>query len=88
MDYTQEQLVALANNIKDLDDQRKALVAEIKEAKDLFCEEHKTKKKPLNGALKNYFSWLKDRAKWLEEVNEMDQITDVMVGEKVVPESI
>jgi tRNA A37 N6-isopentenylltransferase MiaA len=86
MDYTQEQLVALAENIKDLDDQRKALVAEIKEAKDIFCEEHNTKKRPLNSAIKNYFAWLKDRSKWLEEVNETDQLIDVMTGEKVVPE--
>ena len=86
MAYTQEELVALADNIKDMETQKKALSKDISEAKDLFCEEHDVKKKPLTAAIKQYFAWQKDRATWLQDVNEQDQLVDVLTGEKVVLE--
>ena len=83
MEYTQDQIVTLANNIKEYEEKRKDLAKEIKEAKEDFCKDHDIKKKPLNAALKQFFVWQKDRAKFLEEVNETDQLVDVMTGEKV-----
>ena len=84
MDYTQEQIVALATCIKELDDKRKDIMADIKDVKDEFCKEHDIKKKHLNDALKQYFKWQKDRTKFLEEINETDQLVDVLTGEKCV----
>jgi len=83
MAYTHDELVALATNIRSLKSQVKEINKEIKEAKELFCEEHEVKKKPLNGALKQYDEFLKNQPEWLETVNEEDQLVDCLVGELI-----
>ena len=80
--YTQENLVTLAKNIKEIDDQRKDLVATIKEFKEEFAKEYDIKKRSLNISLKEFYAFQKDRAKWLEEVNETELLIDMMTGEK------
>ena len=39
-------------------------------------------KKPLNGALKQFDEFLKNRPEWLATVNEQDQLIDVLTGLK------
>lgn len=82
MAYTQDELVALATDIRSMKDDKKEINKEIKIKLDLFCEEHEVMKKPLNGALKQFDEFLKNRPEWLATVNEQDQLIDVLTGLK------
>lgn len=78
---TQEMLVQFANEIEEMEARKKSLTKDINDYYADFCEENDVKKKALKGAVKLYLQWKKDRSKFLEDVNELDKLVDVLTGE-------
>ena len=85
LNLTQEELIGFANELKELEEKKKSATKDIKDAIDLFCEEKEiASKKQLKAAIKAYWIWEKDRAKFIDDIRSFDEFIDVLTGAKVV----
>ena len=81
-DIQREKLIALATSIEDYNDDMSMIREDIKKAYDDFAKENDCSKKILKGAVKAYLACKKDKAKFLDETNELDKMIDIILGEK------
>jgi uncharacterized protein (UPF0335 family) len=81
-EVTREKLIALANSIEDYQDDMALIREDIKKAYDDFAKENDCSKKVLKAAVKAHLACKKDKAKFLDESNELDKLIDIILGEK------
>jgi uncharacterized protein (UPF0335 family) len=85
LNLSQEELIGFADELKKLEEEKKSATKDIKDAIDRFCAEKEiSSKKQLKAAIKAYWTWEKDRAKFIDEIRTFDEFIDVLTGAKVV----